>query len=690
MVYTVDNNCIYTLDTMQDCLLYIKDLDIVTKQKHGRSEKCQYFNIPCAFDIETSSWYENGQKRACMYIWQLGICGLCIIGRTWAELKEVLKILKEHIKFNLEQRLIIYIHDLRYEYQFIRKHFTFKEVFEIEDRRPVKAVTDDGIEFRCSYMLSGKSLEKVGHDLLRYKVEKAVGKLDYNLIRHSGTHISEDEMEYCVNDIKVVMSFIQESIENDGDISKIPLTKTSYVRNICKARCFGKGSERRKYSSFMKRLQLTDEVYDMCKDAFQGGYVHANPMLSGDILEDVDSYDFTSSYPATMVHYDKFPMASPMERKTKTQEEYERLAKRYCCLAKISFTNIRLKSHQEVAPISTSKCEGTWDERYVDNGRLVKADFITTTITEQDYYTYKAFYDWDNMEVEKMYTFDTGYLPTSLIDSILTMYEEKTLYKGVEGKEFEYMHAKSNLNSVYGMCVTDIMKQCDSLEDYNSSFTRFLYYPWGVWITAVSRRALFTGINECGSDFVYCDTDSIKMVNGHLHRDYIDKYNNWVTERLQKAMDHHNFSYDRISPCDKNGNRQPLGVWCYEGRYDEFKAIRAKSYLGRKKDKYELTLSGVNKNRGIEYLLTLGNPMEHFHANTFFPAGWSGKLTHTYIDNKISGTVEDYNGLIGNYEEESFIHMEPASYDMSVENGFIRFMEEISRYFSYVNENEEL
>lgn len=682
MEYKVDNNLIYTLDTIGELLPCISDLPTVIKQKRGKSEKCTYFNVPAAFDIETSSWYHNGEKRACMYIWQLGINGHCIVGRTWKELKDTLSILKDSIGFDIEKRLIVYVHDLRYEYQFIRKQFKFIDVFEIDDRRPVKALTADGIEFRCSYMLSGKSLEKTAEDLLKYKVKKAVGKLDYEKIRHSETPLTDDEMEYCINDIKVVMSFIQESIEADGDITRVPLTKTSYVRRICKENCFGNGNERKKYSAFMKRLQLTDEVYDMCKKAFQGGYVHCNPYYSNRYLEDVDSYDFASSYPATMVHYDKFPMTTPVYRPTcKTQEDYEKYAHKYCCLAELVFENIRLKSHQEVAPISTSKCDGEYDLKYVDNGRLIKAKVIKTTITEQDYYVYKDFYDWDKMSVNKLYTFEGSYLPTKLVDAILTMYETKTQYKDVEGKEFEYMQAKSNLNSVFGMCVTDIMKQSDSLEDYNSSFTRFLYYPWGVWITAVSRRALFTGINECGEDFVYCDTDSIKTLNGDKHKSYIDKYNKWVSERIEAAMSHHGFSNDRIRPIDKKGRRRPLGVWCYEGRYDEFKAIRAKAYIGCVDGEYELTLSGVNKKKGLEYLQTLGNPVKEFNSHMFFPSEWTGKLCHTYIDEAKKGTVVDYLGNRGKYNEKSFIHMEPTSYDMSVESEFLDFMVFINNNF---------
>ena len=48
----------------------------------------------------------------------------------------------------------------------------------------------------------------------------------------------DDTVKYCENDIRVLMSYIQEKIEQDGDISKIPLTNTGYVRRYAREACF--------------------------------------------------------------------------------------------------------------------------------------------------------------------------------------------------------------------------------------------------------------------------------------------------------------------------------------------------------------------------------------------------------------------------------------------------------------------
>ena len=63
----------------------------------GVRQRAKYLNVPCAFDIEVSSFYENEEKRACMYIWMLGLGGYCVVGRTWKEFQDVLEYIVEYL-----------------------------------------------------------------------------------------------------------------------------------------------------------------------------------------------------------------------------------------------------------------------------------------------------------------------------------------------------------------------------------------------------------------------------------------------------------------------------------------------------------------------------------------------------------------------------------------------------------------
>lgn len=203
-----------------------------------KANKIGYFECPASFDIETSSFYSGKEKAATMYIWSFGLMGRVIIGRTWEEFVKCVETISLEMRLSSEQRLVVYVHNMDFDFQFFRKWLSWDKVFSIEERKPVYAVSTLGIEFRCSYKLSGYSLETVGKNLRRFPVKKLTGDLDYSVARHSRTPLSKHELAYVINDAKVVMAYIAECILEEGSITRIPLTKTGYVRRFVRERCF--------------------------------------------------------------------------------------------------------------------------------------------------------------------------------------------------------------------------------------------------------------------------------------------------------------------------------------------------------------------------------------------------------------------------------------------------------------------
>src|SRR5699024_9440404 len=127
-------------------------------------------------------------------------------GRTWGELLEFLENLQDYLQLNDNKRLVMYVHNLGYEFQFMRKYFNWVNIFAVDERKPVKALCDLGIEFRDSYILSGYSLANTAKNLVTHKIEKLVGDLDYSLIRHTKTPLTEAELKYCENDILIILA----------------------------------------------------------------------------------------------------------------------------------------------------------------------------------------------------------------------------------------------------------------------------------------------------------------------------------------------------------------------------------------------------------------------------------------------------------------------------------------------------
>lgn len=671
------------------------------RSAYRNNKKVKYYDVPIAFDIETTSFYSKylednePEKTALMYEWTLGIDGYCIIGRTWDEFIKVMNRICWFLELDENNRIVCYVHNLSYEFQFIRKRFDWLSVFATAQRKPLYAVTKSGIEFRCSYLLSGYSLAKLSDEIRNYDIHKMVGDLDYSLLRHSKTLLTKKEIGYCLNDVKVVMCYIQERLDEEEHIFNIPLTKTGYVRRYCRQICLGNKPKTRikeqwEYVDIMKRLTLDADEYKQLKRCFQGGFTHANPYYSCSVIDNVSSYDFTSSYPTVMVA-ERFPMGKSEYLDTIDKETLEYSINNYCCMFDVKFVGIHAKFFcDNYISISHCKTEGKYN---VDNGRIVSADSILTTITEVDFKIIRATYEWEYMDIRNFRRYPRGYLPTPFVKAILKLYKDKTELKGVEGKEVEYMVSKGMLNSCYGMTVTDIGKDNIVYKDdewdteevnlevqmdrYNKNRGRFLFYPWGVWITAYARLNLWNGILECNNDYLYSDTDSIKIINADRHSKYLEQYNDWICKRLELAMEYHGIEKDAYRPRSIDGKEHPLGVWDYEGTYDKFKTLGAKRYMTYEDGVYRLTVAGLGKQLAMQYIQLHDNPFEFFSNGMFIPKKYTGKNVHTYIDEPQKGILTDYFGITGAYDELSSVHMEGCEYELSLSNEYIQFLEQI-------------
>ena len=53
----------------------------------------------------------------------------------------------------------------------------------------------------------------------------------------------------------------------------------------------------------------------------------------------------------------------------------------------------------------------------------------------------------------------------------------------------------------------------------------------------------------------------------------------------------------------------------------------------------------------------------------------TGKLTHTYVDDEVSGFLTDYKGNRRKYYEKSFIHLEPCEFTLNIADDFTRFLD---------------
>ena len=596
----------------------------IETQKRGRGnprtrKKVYYKDVICAFDIETTRLADI--EQSIMYIWMLHIHNhVTIIGRTWEELKNLFLQIREELQDNT---LCIFVHNLSYEFQFLRAIYDFlpEEVFAVDSRKVLRcSMFDNKIEFRCSYLHSNMSLAEYTNkmDVEHKKLDGE--EFDYTKERYPWTPLTEKEIAYCVHDVVGLCEALEKEMQIDGDnLYTLPLTSTGYVRRDAKK------AMRQIHPAFVKN-QLPDlYTYEMLREAFRGGDTHANRFYSGRIIKNVKSADRSSSYPDVLCNC-QFPV-SPFFHAGKVS--YNTLlnmivVRKKAVIMRIAISKLRLHDDLWGAPyLSKDKCRRI-EKGAFDNGRILSAEYLETTITDVDFKIILDQYDFDDLCAFDVSYARYGKLPRSLIDTVIAYYKAKTELKNVPGQEIYYMKSKNKLNSIYGMMAQNPVKQdivynngawsvanepeAEILAESNRK--AFLCYQWGVWCTAWARYRLQEGIKLAGENFVYCDTDSVKYIGEIDWNEY-----NKQRENDSKASG--------AFATDPKGITHYMGVYEADGEYSEFKTLGAKKYAYNYEPggKTYVTIAGVTKKSGGVELDENGGLTAFSPGFTFVKAG---------------------------------------------------------------------
>lgn len=665
------------------------------------------------FDIETTTLFtgfENGQPVRNAIIWS----GQFFDGTTYIQTRnlfDTIKRLKDIENDNKDNpyKIVIFVHNLSYEFQFIKDFFDFEKILCTSNRKIIAAETEQ-LVFRCSYFLSNQNLDNF---LKNENVPEEYRKtnMDYLVKRFPWTPLTPEEEVYCANDVKGLHIALEHRISKcyNEDINNLPLTSTGYVRKACRKAVASNKSNRYRF----KKERLDKETFLMCHDAFRGGNTHANRLYVNKLLHYLGQQDERSAYPAVLIMMDyptKFFDMKPF--KQNEFDYYLKNHKKWAMLIKVVWKNIRLKEPDAtpVPYISTSKCDhlafnyskkdSKAKKKYkkslqVDNGRVLEAAYLETIITEEDYRIISSQYTWQEEKITQVKVSKKKPIPEELKEQILKFYYDKTTLKQDEDSPdfdadiaYNYARSKELLNGIYGMHVTNPCKEDYTfnkethevesskrdeailLDEYYESFSSFLSYQVGIWVTSYARSWLQEGIDACynpktkKSDLVYCDTDSCKYLNPDLHKAAFDKIN---AKRIKLAE-------KRGAYVDYEGERYYLGIFTEEPIALEFKTFGAKkymySYMKKEKDgsihkDYKITISGVNKKKGkecIEAAISKGridNPFDIKKGFCFHGI----KTTSCYMDHT---KVHEYEVEGKKVYYASNIAMYPNSYTLGL------------------------
>ena len=659
-------------------------------------------NTIYTFDIETTSYLvldgkvhetidylqfdkkeqERCIKQACMYIWMVGINDQVYYGRTWDEFIKFLDVINTISPY----RKYFFVHNLSWEFQFIKSIFKMKKVSARKSHKVMSCEIEEyPIIFRCSYMMSNCSLEKLSEQF-NLPIKKKKGDLDYSKIRISKTEIYADEFGYCEYDCLVLYTYIKKELEEYGTLQKLPSTATGKVRRAL----HGVIDHDKDYRRFLyKAINVDPHVYNLLVDAFAGGYTHANWLYADEIMKNVTSYDFSSSYPFCLL-VEKYP--STKFRKSNITNLDDMLPM-FAYLIKIRLTDI--SSLQFNTFISKNKCLTIKGGTY-DNGRVIKAKHLEMVITDVDWQYIKKSYKF-NYEILECWYSIYDYLPKPIINFILDMYKEKTQLKGIEEQADKYARIKAMFNSVYGMMVTRNIRdtvEYDNIKGWTETPLKnkdiedklqkeqricFLNFAWGCWCTAYARRNLINNILQLDTSTIYVDTDSLKLKEG-FDINVILNYNKSVVNKIKQVCKDLDLNYEDFEPKDIKGIKHLIGAFDKDGSYKFFRSNGAKKYAyikeikkekvkettnvvkdyGATCDVLEITVSGVPKEgaRDLHSLEEFTDDLEFTYKNT-------NKNVLFYCENQEPIEITDYQGNVSIVNDKSGCCLIPTTYKMA-------------------------
>ena len=638
----------------------IESIEILPRNSGNQSTKdtkWNYKNIICAFDIETSlvkigertitAYKKNvitGKRIrylrtepkyiSIMYIWQFQIgIDITIIGRKWDEFVKLMNIFSNALKDN--ERLLIFVHNLSYEFQWLRdkkilgQYIIDESVFMLSARKILRFLAyDNKIEFRCSYIHSNMSLDLFTSKMGVEHKKLSGSEFNYSITRYPWTELTQREIEYCINDVIGLVEAIYKEMEIDNDNAySYPLTSTGYVR-----RDIRKAIHDNLPFNYIKDLKPDYTIYKLLHDAFRGGNTHANRFMADKTIteEKISEFDRSSSYPDVQLN-GYFPTGKFHKPRNFDKYGFEKCLERgYCVICRLRLFDISLKDDLIPVPyISEDKCTKLIKPFETDNGRILNANCIEIALTEIDLQIVFNQYNIEKYEVIEYYFAHRGQLPECIKDVVREYYNRKTSLKGVEGQEILYMKSKNKLNSIYGNSaqnpgklsiiydngkyvpgyinkkekrILDTSKEGEELKKEYEELLKYIYdktdtvlpYQWGVYTTALARNELQKMIDICGDNFIYCDTDSVYFIDdGTIN---FDEYNK---EKIKLSTESKAFAQD------KNNIVHYMGVAeCERDDIIQFRTMGAKKYAYLTKDgKLKITISGVSTKYSVHEVL---------------------------------------------------------------------------------------
>jgi len=491
------------------------------------------------------------------------------INDLWLFIKDI------GIKENKNQ--YVYFHNLAFDGTFLLYYFNrinqnvettinqFKKIYEIK----VYLNKTKYISFRCSLMIFMASVKNLPNS--------TKGEINYDIIRNykSIADAKSEEIQYIKNDVRTVkynlLRLEKEKIKLNGYFKTMASIAYKDLRDTTNEHL--KKHNLAWYKLFPK---LSIDIDDYARDAYLGGMTYLNSKYKNKLLEfDIASWDRVSSYPSVMMN-EWLPAGKPFISNDKPKGD-----KLYLVRIRVADASVKHGYHPFIA--------STRQMRYINDIYPKKLEDRILTLSCIDFMMFNKYYT-SNYQILDYMIFPRkvrGIFNAYILKTYGTKKSTKaTIKKGDKTSEvyhdalFNNFWSKLKLNAPYGKFGTNpkmisvspifIDDKLEWVEEIKEEKVNKFYLPVAIFITAYGRLRLLEQIQVNRHRFVYCDTDSVHLVDIDTPKSLIPHIGN------------------------------ELNKWEFEGVSVKSKYLKPKRYLKYKKNKkgqleISRTIGGLNK-----------------------------------------------------------------------------------------------
>lgn len=694
---------------------YWNEMDFTAfTESRSRRERHHHTPYVAAFDTETSTITMDGNQIAFMYVWQMAVENEAFYGRTWSEFKRCLQKMKNEMHLAVDYKLIVYVHNLKYDFGFYKKEINLDgNDFVARSRRTVlKHIMDDCFEVRDSAVYTEEPLEHMGEEI---GIPKMKG-YDYSRIRHALTPLTNDELEYCEHDVLILTKYFRLEAEKlNCSIYKLALTATQKIKRGINEEF---ARESRMYQNMIMSRQLKDNdhdnhILDLLKHAFFGAFNYSSQLIRGITQDNVAGIDISACYGAQCLLH-PYPVGKFTPIKLPESTDDLKNNPRYAGKAMlITFAAKDVSAKYADIGFLPINVHNYWqrpasDINNVASKRVLTASKLEMTLTDVDFRLFLEFYSYSAIKFVSIMASDYGDMPPYMIRSI-----EKTHRKKLEiqrrnniikssrpltlAEQLEYTHAKTGVSRIYGILVQDPVRDLYTWdpaindikkegEQKNKSQFQPVLYQWGVWVVAWARYEIlrlllrFSGTGKNFDDLktLYSDTDSLYFRFAESDIEIVKSYNDMINAKISNVAKKY-----RLSPESLTG----IGTLKIT-YYQQFKTTGIKQYCYVQDDVFDYRCAGLTRpdyqyddnnnqlfnedgtpvNNGMTFFDNFENNEERMAAfcrEMSIPASDAHVKRNYYNDEPLKNPIEvtDYLGNTTTVQPKSWVVISESGFD---------------------------